>query len=168
MDELTRYLKSDYYRENEIENILNKKIIITKDHIDNIKSIHCCDRRVNIIKLFEKYGYVFTDDDYIMLVKKGGRILRYIPENKRTNKICEIAVQQDGSALQYVPEDKKTNKICEIAVQQDGTVLEYVPEDMKTDEICKTAIKRYNKTLQFIPNNKKTNELCKIRNQFWW
>ena len=137
MDELTRYLKSDHYRENEIENILNKKIIITKDHIDNIKSIHCCDRRVNIIKLFEKYGYVFTDDDYIMLVKKGGRILRYIPENKRTNKICEIAVQQDGSALQYVPEDKKTYELCKNAVLQEEYAFEFVPRDKMTDEIYK-------------------------------
>ncbi len=36
MDELTQYLKLNKYRESELEQILDKKIIITKNHIKNI------------------------------------------------------------------------------------------------------------------------------------
>ncbi len=68
MDELTQYLNtSKYYSEYKLEQILNKKIIITKNHIDHIKCISC---EFNIIILFEQYGYIFTNEDYILLVKK--------------------------------------------------------------------------------------------------
>ena len=161
-DELTRYLRSGHYRKNELENILNKKIMITKDHINNIKIKYYFYYRVDMIKLFEKYGYVFTDDDYIMLVKKAGQMLEYIPENKRTNKICKIAVQQNGDALYYVPNDKKTDELCEIAVQQYGQALQYIPEDKKTNKICEIAVQRDGDILKYVPEDKKTDEISKM------
>ncbi len=134
MDELTQYLKSNAdYTEFELEQILNKKIIITDDHIKNIKFEYC---NFNIIVLFEKYGYVFTNEIYKMIIQKYGYALFFISEDKKTDEIYEIAIKQNGMALQYIIDDKKTNKICEIAVQQHGYALCYVPEDKKTDELC--------------------------------
>ena len=127
MDELTRYLKSSDYDESELEEILNKKIIITKDHIDIINVRYCYgDCELNMIKLFTKYGFIFTEDIYISLVNKNGYILYNIPKNDKTNKICKIAVQQNGLALRFVPTNKKTNEICDIAIKENHIALQYV------------------------------------------
>ncbi len=107
MDELTEYLRCNYYREFELEQILNKKIIITKEHIENIDVKYNCCINFNIIKLFEKYGYCFTNDDYILFVSENGAIIQYISEDNKTNEICKIAVQQNKQALQFVPDNKK-------------------------------------------------------------
>ena len=95
MDELTQYLKLSHYNEFELEEILNKKIIITKDHVDSIDIDYYWDEcEFNIIKLFEKYGFIFTDDIYISLLNKNGNIIHDIPEKKRTNEIYKTAVRQ--------------------------------------------------------------------------
>ena len=43
-----------------------------------------------------------------------------------------MAVQQDGLALQFVPKDKRTDKICEMAVLQNKYALQYVPKNKRT------------------------------------
>ncbi len=156
MDELTIYLKFTNYKKFELEQILNKKIIITNDHINGINVDYCFNNyRVNMIKLFNKYGFIFTDDIYISLVNKNGYILFNIPKNDRTNEICKTAVQQNGYALAYVPYDKKTDEICKIAVRQQGLALQFVPDDKKTDEICEIAVKQNKEALKYVPHNKK-------------
>ena len=42
MDELTQYLNSNDYEKSKLERILNKKIIITKNHIENIDIVYYC------------------------------------------------------------------------------------------------------------------------------
>ena len=187
MDELIQYLKSLMYNEFELKQILNKKIIITRNHIEHINLYYYgIYWRFNIIALFEIYGYIFTDDDCILLINKdisimqyipdnnktyelcenavrySGTTLQYVPDSKKTKKICKIAVRQYGYLLRHVPKDKKTNEICEIAVRQNGNALQFVPEDKKTDELCKIAVQQTGTALQFVPKNKKTDELCEI------
>ena len=160
MDELTIYLKTGRYNKISLEQILNKKIIITKNHINNIYFTRSCG--FNIINLFEKYGYIFMDDDYILLVSKNGMLLRYIPEDKITDKICKIAIQQNVYALRYVPIDKITDKICKMAVQQNGTIIEYILYNKITDEICKISVQQTGYALEYIPDDKQTDEICRI------
>ncbi len=131
MDELEQYLKFADYTRIKLEQILNKKIIITKVHIDIIEIKRCCYYEFDIIKIFEKYGYVFTNDDYIMLVDKCGYALKFISNDKRTDEICKIAVGLSGCALTYISENKKTDEICKIAVQQNRYALTYVPANKK-------------------------------------
>ena len=133
MDELTLYLQStEYYAEYKLEQILNEKIIITDDHIKNIDfNYYESDLGFNIITLFEKYGYVFTNNDYILLVSKSGSTIKYISEDKQTNKICKTAVKQYGFALEFISDDKKTNEICKMAVLRNKTALCYVPDIIK-------------------------------------
>ena len=154
MDELLHYLQSDSYEEYKLDQILNNKIIITKNHIKNIKLGHSGEE-FDVIKLFEKYGHVFTHDDYILLVNENGYMLEYVPDDMKTNEIYKTAVQQNGYILEFVPEDKKTDEICETAVKQNGWALEYVPEDKKTDELCKIAVRQCVQALIFVPDNKK-------------
>ena len=151
MDELTNYLQSqNHYYKFDLEQILDTKIMINKDHILCITG-YCL---FNIIKLFEQYGYVFTNDDYIFLAHNPS-IFVYIPDNKRTYEICKLAVQYDAYALQYITEDKKTDEICKIAVQQCGLTLKFVPEYMRTNEIYKIAVEQNRLTLYYISDDKK-------------
>ena len=132
MDELTRYLKLGDYDKSKLEQILNTKIIITDDHIKHIKfDYYNYNPELNIIKLFEQYGYIFTNDIYILLINKNGYMLKYMSTDNITNEICKIAVQQTGNALEYVPENKKTNELCVIAIRQHMDTLEYVPANKK-------------------------------------
>ncbi len=69
MDELTRYLKLGDYDKSKLEQILNTKIIITDDHIKNINfKYYHIDIKFNMITLFEKYGYIFTNDICVFLI----------------------------------------------------------------------------------------------------
>ena len=93
MDELTQYLKSYEYKKSKIEKILDKKIIITDNHIKNINFKYC---NFDIITLFEKYGYVFTIEIYKIAVRQNGYILKHISDDKKTDEICKIAVEHLG------------------------------------------------------------------------
>ena len=113
MDELTLYLKTtEYYNIYDLEYILDKKIMITHNHIKYINR-----KYIFMINLFKNYGYTFTNEDYITIISKDGHILKYIPEDIITNELCETAVKQAGDSIIYVPKNKLTNEICEIAIQ---------------------------------------------------
>jgi len=167
MDELTQYLRSKYcsgsknYNKNELEEILNKKIIITENHIKNIV-LYKYYFDFNIINLFEKYGYIFTNNDYILLVKKDGYILKYIPIDNQTDEIYTYAVKQNGNALQFIPIDNQTDEIYTYAVKQTGHALQFIPEARKTKKICEIAVRQDGQALCYVPDDKKTNELCII------
>ena len=157
MDELQHYMqKANKYKINTLEKILDKKIIITENHIKNIKNM----KHINIIELFEKYGYVFTNDDYIYLINIDGCFIKYI--NNKYYELCKLAVKQNGIALQYIPLNILTDELCEIAVRQNGYALKYVPKNKKTSELCEIAIRQNCDALQFVKNNIITNEMCTI------
>ena len=167
MDILNEYILGrpcHKYIEQELIQILNTKVIITSEHIQNI-IIDGPDALMgmpNIIQLFENYGFVFMEHDYKNLLNKNGRFIKYISDEKKTEDMCKIAVKTVGYLLKYVPKDKRTYEICKIAVQQTGIALEFVPEDKKTDELCKIAVKEYGCALIYVPENKKTDEICII------
>ena len=164
MDELSYYLKHrrGYYKKTALEQILNKKIVITKKHIKNIYSKCGWIWRFNIITLFEKYGYCFTNDDYILLVSMDGNMIKYISEDNITDKICKIAIKQYEYAFRHIPDNKKTIEICKIAIRRDIWALEFIPNDKKTIEICKIAVRQNAWALEVVPNDKKTIEICEI------
>ena len=139
------------YKKREIKNLLNKKIMITKNHVENIN----CNPTpgFNIISLFETYGFVFTNDMYILLVRKNGFMIDYISKDKQTDELWKIAVQQNVYTFHNISDDKKTDELCEIAVKRDGCLLKYVPNDKKTDKICKIAIQQNGLALFYVPKN---------------
>ena len=81
-----------------------------------------------------------------------------MPQERRTEALCEAAVQNNVWALPYVPDRIKTRKMCMDAVAKDGWVLEFVPQAIKTPQMCRLALNaplaklRENRSvLQFIP-----------------
>ena len=129
MDILEIYLTQHRkYNSKELIDILETKINITKNHVKHIK---CTWIIFEVLTLFEKYGYIFTEDDYKYIVGKYPFILERIPDDNKTYEICKIAVQKYGSMIQYISDDKKTDEICKIAVEQCNEALKYVPNEIK-------------------------------------
>ena len=126
MDDLKDYLScATYYDIDELHKILDKKKTITSEHIANIKPNH---PYINFVQLFENYGYIFTNDDYIELVSTDGYYLSFI-QNK-TYELCEIAVNNNSYALKFVPDNQKTIELCEIALKYNDYVDRYIPTNI--------------------------------------
>ncbi len=180
MAELILCLQDKNCNEKKIEKILNNKLIITETHIKNIDRYY----KFNIIKLFEKYGYVFTNDDYMLLVNINGCYLKYI--SNKTEELCRAAVIKNGNALLYVEQNKRTNELYElairgnrnmlhfidennskmkqfyeIAVQYDGLALVHIPSNKITDKLCRIAIENNVWAFKYVPINKITDKMCK-------
>ncbi len=99
MDELTSYLCEKTQNKEKLIKILDtERIPITRKHIRNINKWYS----FNIIKLFETYGYVFSNDDFVFLIKIDGLYIQYI-----RNYMDEL--------ISYLHEDTKDkNKLIKI------------------------------------------------------
>ena len=91
--------------------------------------------------------------------------LSYVPENLKTQEICEAAMAQSPHALRYVPEQFKTAEYCHKAVQEDSRIFKYVPENYKTFELCLTAVQndKFKVAIDYVPDELKAQvlEACK-------
>ena len=77
-------------------------------------------------------------------MKADGEALEFVPEERRTPKICLEAVTAPrqgwtAPALKWVPERRKTPDLCLAAVRADGAALEFVPEALRTPELLAVA-----------------------------
>ena len=88
--------------------------------------------------------------------------LRFIPEELKTQELCESAVQKDGWSLYYVPKEYKTPELCKIAIQEEGHSLNCIPKELITFELCELAVQKAGYTLRFAPLYLRTKELCEL------
>ena len=110
--------------------------------------------------------YIIDDE----IIKLHGLALKYVPKDKITFEICELAVKQNGLALEYVPNEIMTDneylKICARAVFEDGCAFKYVLieklTDEMTDKIIELAIKKCGSMLKYVPIEKKTDEIIEL------
>lgn len=98
----------------------------------------------------------------IKLIRKDINAYSALPDARKTNPVTWAAINDNPSNINYVPKDKLSAEIINLAVKLDGWVLEFVPEKMKTPEICRSAIENNAWALKFVPENLKTKELCRI------
>ena len=54
--------------------------------------------------------------------------LALIPDEMKTQKLCEKSVEDDPNSLAYVPDHFKTKQMCNEAVEEDPYTLKYVPD----------------------------------------
>ena len=74
--------------------------------------------------------------------------------------LWERAVEADPSRLEDVPEQFKTQEICNRAVNKKPYSLKYVPERFKTQEMCNRAVKADPSRLEDVPEQFKRLEMC--------
>ncbi len=91
--------------------------------------------------------YVIIEPSYIM----------YIPEEFKTDQICQICISNSLRYLMYANNniklkykvDNLTYETYLNAVKKDGLLLEYVPKEFKNDEILFEAIKNNVEAIKF-------------------
>ena len=110
--------------------------------------------------------------------------LLHIPCKFLNNKLFKIAIigrngQSRGYMLKYIPDEFKTQELCDLAIQSMVGAIKYVPFQYMTNDMCKTVVTRfsythyldhngtlcgggYGRLLQYIPAEKQTFEICDI------
>ena len=86
------------------------------------------------------------------IISRARQCFRYISDEFKTAKICELAIYQDALNLQYVPNHLKTPELCLLAVTRNGLALEFVPLEYKNFNLCMSAISNNKKALNFAGN----------------
>jgi len=112
-----------------------------------------------------------TDNVYIAILKKDARYITKIPQERITQEMCDIAVDQNGYALKLLPDKFKTRETMLTAVKRDGDALSFVPESMRDYEICSAAVNQCGDVLQYVPNELRDFAMCNsaiLHNLPWW
>ena len=106
----------------------------------------------------------YLDDDLIATaVKLNGSALYHVnPLEKRTYRICKLAVTQRGSTLQNVPDNVKSRLICWIAVANCPDALQFVPKRFRSNALYELAVSAKGSALKFVPRSKRTLRICTI------
>ena len=113
---------------------------------------------------FRKVWACFWTEDFILqaLNRTSDRERLYsLPDQYKTQAICDLAVKMDSYDFQFVPEQFVTEKMCKEACSANyGSALEYVPLAMRTREICDAAVARSADNIKFVPIQLRTLETC--------
>ena len=78
--------------------------------------------------------------------------IREIPDNLKTQEICNEAMRIEPYSLAFVPDCFKTEEMCDKAVEIDPFILWYVPDYLKTKEMCIRAVKTGLGLLEHVPD----------------
>ena len=76
------------------------------------------------------------------IVKKLPNLLRYVPDQYRTQQMCDKASLENGGTLQPVSYSYKNQEMCNKAVENYPYALDFVPECYKAEKMCDKAEKR--------------------------
>jgi hypothetical protein len=96
-------------------------------------------------------------------MEQEGLTLEEIPEELRTQKLCQFAVIKNPNAFKYVPKGLRTPELSQFAVSKNGLMLEHVPRELpEYAELCKIAVSKNPSALYYVPKKLKTPKLCKI------
>ena len=70
----------------------------------------------------------------------------YVPDQFKTQEMCDKAVVKDPDLLECVLDQFKTQKMCDKAVEKNPRFFEYVPDYFNSDKLCcKVIDKNVNK-----------------------
>lgn len=87
-------------------------------------------------------------------------LLKYIPENLKSLKVCGKAIAIEASNMTFVPDKIKTNKFIEDMLSVNGEVLQFLPNELKTKAICQRAFENNIEALNYIPYEFITLSYC--------
>ena len=93
-------------------------------------------------------------------VDKGYTYFWDVPNQFKTQEMCERAVEKAPWCLVYVPDEFKTREMCSRAVDQYPWCLPFVSDHLKTEEMCLKAVDQFVLCFQDIPDQFKSQEMC--------
>ena len=74
--------------------------------------------------------------------------------------MCKHAVEKLPYLLRYVPDQYKTQQMCDKVNLENGETLKSVPYCYKNQEMCNKAVENYPHELEFVPECYKTQKMC--------
>ena len=83
-----------------------------------------------------------------------------IPDQLKTQKMCEKSIEDDPRSLACVPDLFKTQEMCNEAVSRDAYTLDNVPDYIMTQEMCNEAVEEDPYVLNLVPNRFRTKKMC--------
>ena len=89
-------------------------------------------------------------------------LIRRVPDQYKTQHICDKAVLENGETLKSLPDCYKNQQLCDKAVDNYPHALEFVHECYKTQEMCYKAVHTCFFVFDYIPDQYKTQEICDI------
>ena len=111
-----------------------------------------------------RFSYDFLgkeNDIFLDVVKKDGRLLKYVPTNlSNYSSITFEAINRNVGAFEYVVPDKVDNYLdfVSFAVQKDSFSIFYIPDDIDNySNIIFEAVKLNNDSFRFVDFNKVDN-----------
>ena len=74
--------------------------------------------------------------------------------------MCSNAVRKLPFVLRYVPDQDKTQEMCHKIIVEDGGPLEFCPDCYNNQKMHNRAVDNYTHALEFVPNCYKTQKMC--------
>ena len=144
-----------------------------KNNHDALRDVPECYRTKDVVfESVKKNDYMFryvpdnllTEDLIMDVVQNHGgtfaRILREIPKNKQTEKICLAAINEDGRNLELIAKSLQTESICLTAVSNFGPSIKYVSVRFLSESVCFAAVKADPGAIRYVPKKFQSIELC--------
>lgn len=95
-------------------------------------------------------------------------VFELVPSMYLSKKLYQIAIKRNGIMLQYVPDNKKDDKMCVLALTNNSSAFEYVPTKLQTKQMCVDAVKLNPLMLQFVCSKYKSITLCNTAIELDW
>ena len=123
-----------------------------------------CKQRARAFRDMPEEEQCLYPDIVAAVCKKQGDLLEYVCPRLHSEQLFEDAINSDPQALQWVPEARRSAKLCELACKKSGLALEWVPEEQRNSHICKIALAADSdatKAVVYLPDDLLTEELMK-------
>lgn len=88
--------------------------------------------------------------------------LTFIPEERMTQQLCNVAVLFEGDNIRSVPERLYDDEVITSMLCKYGYTLQYLPEEKKTYENCLIAVSADHRGLLAVPEKHLTEDLCRV------
>ena len=84
----------------------------------------------------------------------------YVPDQYKTQEMCNEVVEKSPYALSYVPDHFVTQEMCNEAVEKSPWMLEHVPNQFVTQKMCNEAVEKNPQMLELVPDQFVTQKMC--------
>ena len=78
--------------------------------------------------------------------------IREIPDNLKTQEVCNEAMRIEPYSLAFVPDCFKTQEMCDKAVEIDPFILWHVSDNLKTQGMCIRTVEACLGLLEHVPD----------------
>lgn len=102
-------------------------------------------------------------NEYMRQVQEDVFEFMHVPDDLKTQEMCEYAVSQRPSMINHVPEERQTKEMVEEAMKHEDRMMPVfgaVRDDLKTQEMCEFAVDRRASNFMSVPDHMKTQDMC--------